>query len=54
LVSYFKDIPILPKDTMSLLLLFLVLFAVEILIGFILSLTGSYLAVSRAKSKKKR
>ncbi|EKD65629.1 MAG: hypothetical protein ACD_50C00027G0002 [uncultured bacterium] len=54
LVSYFKDIPILPKDTMSLLLLFLVLFAVEILIGFILSLTGSFLAVSRAKSKKKR
>lgn len=47
IVSYFGEIPILPKDTFALLSLFGVLLAAEILIGVLIALSGSVLAVSR-------
>lgn len=51
LLSYFGDIPILPRDTLELLTLFGIILAGELLIGLILALTGSTLAVSRARKK---
>lgn len=52
-LSYFKDIPILPRDAVSLLLLFLALLGVELLVGLVLAISGSYIAVSRARSRKR-
>lgn len=52
LISYFGSIPVLPKDTVSLLSLFGIILAGELLIGSLLALIGSSLAVSRARRKK--
>jgi len=49
LISYFKEIPVLPRDTLKLFGLFGVIFTGELLIGVFLALLGSQLAVSRAK-----
>ncbi len=52
LIKYFGEIPILPRDALGLFSLFgLALFA-EILVGILLALLGSILAVSRVKSIK--
>jgi cell division transport system permease protein len=51
LVAYFGDIPILPRDTISLFTIFSIILGAELLIGFILATTGSFLAVSRVKKK---
>jgi len=50
LISYFGDIPILPKDTLQLTYLFGIILAAEIVAGLLLAVIGSLLAVSRAKS----
>ena len=52
LIKYFQDIPILPSNTLILFELFGIMLGVEILIGLVLSLAGSILAVARAKKRK--
>ncbi len=50
-VSYFGEIPVLPRDTLQLFILFGIILGCELLIGLILALTGSILAVSRVKTR---
>ena len=52
LIRYFGEIPILPENTLKLLMILLIVLAVEIMVGATLSLCGSLLAVSRVKRKK--
>lgn len=52
LISYFGEIPVLPKDTLSFFGLFGIILVFEILIGSILALSGSLLAVSRVRLRK--
>ena len=49
LLSYFGDIPVLPRDTLSLLTIFGIILAIEFVFGIILSLSGSLLAISRVR-----
>lgn len=49
LLSYFGEIPFLPKDNYSFFMLFLLILLIEVLTGTILALSGSLLAVSRAR-----
>ncbi len=51
LLNYFGDIPILPRDTIELFTLFGMILGGELLIGLFLALTGSILAVSRARKR---
>lgn len=51
LISYFGEIQIFPRDPISLLILFSILLAGELIVGLFLALTGSILAVSRVKKK---
>ncbi len=52
LISYFNEIPVIPKSTQDFFLFFVVLLGIELLIGFFLALTGSMLAVSRARKTR--
>lgn len=52
LISYFGEIPILPRDAGNLLLLFSVILLSELFAGIILALFGSFLALSRVKKPK--
>lgn len=52
LVSYFGEIPVLPKDTSQLFILMGIILASEILVGVLLALLGSTLAVSRVRRHK--
>lgn len=52
LISYFGEIPILPKNSLSLLGIFGIILGIELFIGFILSFAGSMLAVSRARKMR--
>jgi len=49
LISYFKEIPVLPIDTLKLFGLFGIILLGEIIIGISLAIAGSQLAVSRAR-----
>ena len=49
LLSYFGDIPVLPRDTLNLLTIFGIILAIEFVFGIILSLSGSLLAISRVR-----
>ena len=49
LVSYFGEIPILPKTTGGILGMFGIMLAAEVLVGLALALLGSMLAVSRVR-----
>ena len=49
ILSYFGEIPVLPKDTVSLLIIFGIVLGVELIFGLILSLSGSLLAISRVR-----
>lgn len=51
-ISYFGQIPVLPKDTVSLLTLLLVILVAELFVGLFLALLGSSIAVSRARRKR--
>lgn len=51
-VTYFGDIPVLPKDTLGLFELFGIILGAEVLSGALLALGGSLLAVSRVKKLK--
>jgi cell division transport system permease protein len=51
LISYFGEIPVLPQDTASLMGLFGIILAGELVMGLLLGLIGSFLAVSRVKRR---
>lgn len=52
IVSYFGEIPVLPKKTLELLAIFGIIFASELIFGIILSLAGSSLAISRVRKNR--
>ncbi len=51
-VSYFGDIPVLPRDIPGLLTIFGIILGAEIIMGFILATCGSLLAISRARKSR--
>jgi cell division transport system permease protein len=51
-ISYFGDIPILPKNPLSLFALFGIILGIEIFGGIVLALLGSNLAFSRARKTR--
>ncbi|QQS38706.1 hypothetical protein IPM62_04965 [Candidatus Woesebacteria bacterium] len=53
IIRYFGEIPVLPRDTISLMSVFGVILAGELIIGITLALTGSVFAVSRASRKRR-
>lgn len=48
-VTYFGDIPILPKNVLGILELFGIILGIELIGGSLLALTGSLIAISRVK-----
>lgn len=52
IVSYFGEIPVLPKDTLSLLEVFGIIFGLEIVLGSIIAFAGSSIAISRVKKSR--
>jgi len=48
-VTYFGEIPILPRDALGIFELFGIIFVIEIFVGVVLALSGSLLAISRVK-----
>lgn len=52
LISYFGQIPVLPRQPGSFFGLFGIILGIEIVIGILLALGGSNLALSRARRKK--
>lgn len=52
IVSYFGEIPILPRNALDIFKLFGVILAVEIAGGSVLALSGSLVAISRIKKAK--
>jgi cell division transport system permease protein len=52
IVSYFGEIPVLPRETMDLLILFGIILGAEIVFGFVLALSGSLLAISRVRKAR--
>jgi len=48
-VTYFGEIPILPRDALGIFKLFGIILAIEIITGTVLALSGSLLAISRVK-----
>jgi cell division transport system permease protein len=52
LVSYFGEIPVLPKDTLGILTIFGIILGVELLGGLILAISGSLLAISRVRKSR--
>ncbi len=51
-VTYFGEIPVLPRETLGIFELFGAILGVELVSGIILALSGSMLAVSRVKSAR--
>jgi len=52
LVSYFGEIPILPRDTPGILSVFGIILGAELLGGMILAVSGSLLAISRVRKTR--
>jgi cell division transport system permease protein len=52
LVSYFGEIPILPRDTLGILSVFGIILGAELLGGMILAVSGSLLAISRVRKTR--
>lgn len=53
ILSYFGQIPVLPKEPMSFFILFLTILGVELIAGFTLALIGTMIAVRRSLKKVK-
>lgn len=51
-LSYFGEIPILPKNTVDLLIIFAEILGIELIFGFILAYSGSMLAITRARKAR--
>lgn len=52
LVSYFGEIPILPRDTLGIMAVFGIILGFELLGGLILAVSGSSLAISRVRKSR--
>ena len=52
IISYFGEIPVLPKDVIDILKIFGLVFAVELICGLVLALSGSLLAISRVRKSR--
>jgi len=52
LVSYFGEIPILPRNTLGILSIFGIILGFELIFGMILSVSGSLLAISRVRKSR--
>lgn len=52
IISYFGEIPILPRDTVDLLTLFVVVLGVLLILGILLAVMGSSMAVARVRKTK--
>ena len=50
-VSYFNQIPVLPRNTVDLFVILGIVLAFELLVGLVIALVGSMFAVSRARRK---
>jgi cell division transport system permease protein len=53
LLSYFNEIPIIPKEPIAFFVLFLSILGSELVIGFVIALTGSLMAVKRSLKNAK-
>lgn len=51
LLSYFGQIPVIPKEPLQFFILFAIILGVEIVVGFTIALTGSLIAVARSLKK---
>lgn len=51
IISYFGEINVIPKDPIQFFLLFVTILGAELLVGVVISLSGSLLAVSRSLKK---
>lgn len=51
IISYFGQIPVIPKDPLTFFLLFFIILVVELVAGLIISLVGSLIAVARSLKK---
>jgi cell division transport system permease protein len=51
ILSYFGEIPVLPKDPTNFFILFSIILGVELVTGFIIALGGSLIAVKRSFKK---
>ncbi|MEK7550856.1 MAG: permease-like cell division protein FtsX [Patescibacteria group bacterium] len=51
-LSYFGEIPVLPKNTFDLLSVFGIILGFEIIFGFLLAYSGSVIAISRVKKAR--
>ena len=52
ILSYFGEIPVLPKEPVNIFILFAIVLGVELVAGCILALAGSMMALSRARQTK--
>lgn len=52
-LSYFGQIPVLPKDPLSFFVLFLIILGIELITGITLALVGTLIAVKRSLKKVK-
>lgn len=53
ILSYFGSIPVLPRDPMQFFILFAMILGAELVIGFVIALTGSLIAVKRSLKSKR-
>jgi hypothetical protein len=51
-VTYFGEIPVLPRDTIGLFELFGTIFGIEIIVSAVIALSGSLFAISRVKNER--
>jgi len=51
LVSYFGEVPFLPRETLELSKFFVLILASELVVGLLLAISGSILAISRIKTR---
>ena len=52
LIAYFGQIPVLPRQPLNFFALFGIILAIELVLGILLALGGSTMALSRARRKK--
>jgi cell division transport system permease protein len=52
LVSYFGEIPVLPRDTMGIITIFGIILGIEFVFGLVLAVSGSLLAISRVRKSR--
>lgn len=52
LLAYFGEIPVLPKNTLQFFLLLLAILGGELLVGFLIAILGSKIAIDRALKSK--